>query len=494
MITTEQEALTSRYLDGTATPEELARLDGAVRENLELARYLHQMATQDAMITQALAEMAATPAENMANTRGRVSTVAPAVWQAWWFRSVAAAAALVACVGGVNLWQGRQAQKAVVATLVEARGRVEGFRVQGSGGGVFSVQVSGSPESGVLRPTTLKPGTHLTLGPDGYAKLAYADGTLVELQKNTSLTLGAGQGTRFFWLVNKLRGKRIQLDTGTLSARVAKQKVGEAMALTTPHATATVLGTMLQLAVTTNSSLLSVQTGQVAFATATQQEIVSAGESARVQDGVLRKVVEPPPPAAAARVSEDGAILFQDSFAEGFGKWHLYTKRGDGSMQPTTTQACPDIRVVTVERGGKSVPVAELVGKAPGGPRVGMVTETVKTKADAYVFAYEYTYDGPLRRAMEGLEIGMQCRVTPQARPPGEWNQVRWECTRTTDAQGNPCLAAKLYFNGELIAETTFLSSGEGVDVMLEVIEGQFRFANVVIREMKKARTETSGR
>jgi ferric-dicitrate binding protein FerR (iron transport regulator) len=460
------------YLDGQLSPAETAELSSALRQSPELQKQLLILSGFEEGLTAAFQNEAANP---QTPTR----TLA---WIHFAWRPLAAAAALVACVGGVNLWQARQAEKAVVATLVEARGKCS----------VFSVQGSGSPESGVRSPTTLrpgttiKPGTRLSLGSDGYAKLAYADGTLVELQQNTAMTLDAGKGTRLFGLVKELRGKRIQLDTGTLSARVAKQKIGEAMALATPHATATVLGTMLQLDVTTNSSLLSVQTGQVAFATATQQEIVSAGESARVQDGVLRKVVEPPaPPAVAGSASEDGTILFQDSFTEGFGKWHLYTKQ-NGSMQPTTTQTCPDIRIVKVERGGKSVPVAELVGKAPAGPRVGMVTETVKTKADAYIFAFEYTYDGPLRRAMEGLEIGMQCRVRPQARPPGEWNQVRWECTRATDAQGQPCISAKLYFNSELIGETAFLSSGEGVDVMLEVIEGQFRFANVAIRERKR--------
>jgi hypothetical protein len=192
------------------------------------------------------------------------------------------------------------------------------------------------------------------------------------------------------------------------------------------------------------------------------------------------------PPAAADSSYEDGAILFQDSFEEGFGKWKLYTKQGDGRMQPTTAQACPDIRIVKVDRGGKSVSVAELVGKEPGGPRVGMVSESVKTEVDAFILAYEYTYDGRLRRAMEGLAINMKCRITPQTRPPGEWNQVRWECARKTDAQGNPCLDAKLYFNGELIGETEFVCSVEGTDVMLEVVEGQFRFANVVIRETRK--------
>jgi len=475
MIDRNTEQLLSHYLDGVETPEEFAQLEQQALQDPALRRELMRLATLDTMSRTLLKETAA--AREFAAHGVRVIHTAPSLWLSRWFWSTAAAAAaLVACVGGLNLWQARQAEQAVVATLVEARGKCS----------VFSVQCSESSESGVLSSTILPPGTRVTLGPDGYAKLSYADGTLVELQKNTTLTLGAGQGSRLFGLVNEWRGKRIQLDAGTLSARVAKQKIGEAMALATPHATATVLGTMLQLAVTTNSSLLSVQTGQVAFATATQQEIVSAGESARVQDGVLRKVMEPVPPVAAGSVDQDGAILFQDSFADGFGKWNLYTKQSDGSMQPTTTQTCPDIRIVTVERGGKSVPVAELVGKAPGGPRVGMVTETVKTKADSCVFAFEYTYDGPLRRAMEGLEIGMPCRVTPQARPAGEWNQVRWECTRTTDAQGSPCLAAKLYFNGELIGETAFLSSGEGVDVMLEVIEGKFRFANVVIREMKR--------
>jgi hypothetical protein len=478
MMDRRTEQLLSHYLDGVETPEEFALLEQQALQDPALRRELMRLATLDTMSRTVFKETAA--AREFAAPERQVIATVPSLWQSRWFWSTAAAAAaLVACVGGVNLWQARQAEKLVVATLVEARGKCS----------VFSVQVSGSPASGVRSPTTLRPGTRLSLGPDGYAKLAYADGTIVELGKNTAMTLGAGQGSRLFGLIREWRGKRIQLDTGTLSARVAKQKIGEAMALATPHATATVLGTMLQLAVTTNSSLLSVQTGQVAFATATQQEVVSAGESAQVQDGVLRKVVEPPvPPAAAGSADQDGTILFQDSFAEGFGKWNLYTKQSDGSMQPTTKQACPDIRIVKVERGGKSVPVAELVGKAPGGPRVGMVTETVKTKADAYVCAFEYTYDGPLRRAMEGLEIGMQCRIRPQARPAGEWNQVRWECTRAPDVQGNPCLAAKLYFNGELIGETAFLTSGEGVNVMLEVIEGQFRFANVVIREMKRQR------
>jgi hypothetical protein len=141
-----------------------------------------------------------------------------------------------------------------------------------------------------------------------------------------------------------------------------------------------VLGTLLQLVVTPESSLLSVQTGQVAFATATQQEIVSAGESARVQDGVLRKVVEPPAPAAAAGSAdqqaraedwlkplpsnaelaattlEDGEIIFRDDFTNGLANWEVLR------LNPATKQVEPlpeamkdSVKVVSAKRGDKEI-------------------------------------------------------------------------------------------------------------------------------------------
>ncbi len=417
----------------------------------------------------------------MANTRGRVITVATEVWQAWWFRSVAAAAALVACVGGVNLWQARQAEKAVVATLVEARGQVSGFRVQVSGG---RFQGSGSPESGVRSPATLSPGTRLSLGPDGYAKLAYADGTLVELQKNTSLTLSAGQKTRLFGLVTELRGKRIQLDFGMLAAQVAKQKAGEEMALATPNATATVKGTVLQLTVTQTRSELKVQEGTVELATGTQRELVGAGESAIVRDGILSK----------EGLHEDGAILFQDTFETGLRNWTLYTRHDTGNISETTEKQCPAISIVTADREGVTRHVAALTGGGPAGRRVGIVTKNFDCKSDAFSLNYEYTYEGHERPAMEGIEIYMETLVLakgktlPQAKPAGEWNQVRWEIVRANDPEGKGRMLydAKLFFNGEYLGRRTENFEHASPGLMLEVIDGPFRFASVTIRELKK--------
>jgi hypothetical protein len=487
------ERLVSRYLDGVETPEELAQLEELALKDADIRRELIRLATLDTMARALVKETLV--AREFAAHKGRVPSMAPSLWQSWWLRGVAAAAALVLCVGGFNMWQAKQAETAVVARVAEVRGTCSVVRAEGSRG----------QDPGVLSPTgirngeTLTPGTHVTLGPDGYVKLAYADGTLVEVAQNTDLTLGAGQGTRLFGLVRELRGKRIQLDTGKLTARVAKQKNGQAMELATPHATATVLGTMLLLTVTPQSSELSVQTGTVAFATATQREIVVSGESARIQDGILRKVTEPEPPVPAENEYEDGAILFQDSFEKGFANWTLYTKQGAGEMIETTELQCPDIATIKADRKGAASHMAVLTGREPGGRRVGILTKSLNAKVSGYSLAYEYTYDGRPRRAMEGIEIDMNPRSQPSdlgktrtqmARPAGEWNQVRWEYVTKADAQGGSFVDSRLFFNGEFIGRRSELMSQAPVGtrdpgVVLEVIEGQFRFANVTIRELK---------
>jgi hypothetical protein len=308
----------------------------------------------------------------------------------------------------------------------------------------------------------------------------------VELEQNTRMTLEAGQGARLFGLISEMRGKRIWMEIGKLTARVAKQKAGQELALSTPHATATVLGTVLQLAVAPASSELRVQEGTVEMAAGDRRELVGAGESAIVRDGVLSKVKEQAVPSATQEVHEDGAVLFQDSFGNGFGNWILYTKQGQSDAKATTQAQCPDIRLVKIRRDGAEIQVAELVGRAPDGPRVGIVTKPIAAKVEAFSLAYEYTYDGRPRRAMEGMETNMGREFQQKALPPGEWNKVRWDCVPKSDAQGRPVLGARLFFNGELIGATEHALPG-GIDLILEVIEGQFRFANVAIHERHKA-------
>jgi hypothetical protein len=67
---------------------------------------------------------------------------------------------------------------------------------------------------------------------------------------------------------------------------------------------------------------------------------------------------------------------------------------------------------------------------------------------------------------------------------------VRWEYVTKADAQGGSFVDSRLFFNGEFIGRRSELMSQAPVGtrdpgVVLEVIEGQFRFANVTIRELK---------
>jgi len=210
----------------------------------------------------------------------------------------------------------------------------------------------------------------------------------------------------------------------------------------------------------------------------------------------------PVAPSATTATNAEGAILFQDSFANGLGKWNLYTTKV-GAFNGTIVTNSPDIRLVQGNREGQAVSSVELVGREPGGPRVGIATKPFgEDLPDAFTLSYEYTYEGRPRRAMEGLEIGALSDAplfrngafAQPALPPGQWNQVRWECERRTDAQGARTITASLIFNGERLGSAEYPPPPGGIGLELTVIEGQFRFANVAIREMKKERTENSGR
>jgi hypothetical protein len=488
------------------TPEELSHLEEQALHDPGLCRELLSLANQETLIRALVRETAAArefaarefaarefaarefaarefAAREFAARECRGRSVLPGLWRAWWLRGAAAAAALVACMAGFRVWQAWQAEQAVFARVVEMRGAVAGIRVRGSGRTESDV-----PSSASIRiDETLAPGVRLVLGPDGFVKLAYADGSEVEVGRNTALTLGAGEGARLFGLIEAWRGKRIHLDVGTLTAWVTKQKPGQAMALTTPHARATVLGTVLNLDVTPVSSELRVVEGRVELVAGDYREVVVAGESAVVRNGVLIKDDS----------YEDDRVLFQDAFDKGLGSWELFTKQGGGERIRTTEKQCPDIRLIQMKREGQSMTAVEMVGReAEGGARVGIGTRPIAAKVEAFSLAYEYTCEGPVRRAMEGIEIcdflqemqppDLGRTRTQMARPAGEWNQVRWECSFRTLAPGRSYWDSKLFFNGAFIGRRAEYRSQDAPGLILEVIDRPFRFANVTIREMKR--------
>jgi len=491
MIAKDQERLISRYLDGVETPEDLERLDEWVRTNPEVCRELILMAAQDVMIRQTLAEKA-TALEHLetgdAAQEERSPALAPefvtAASGAWRSLGVwgAMAATLALAFLGVWRWAGSPVRDAgsLDMVVVEAGGDV--IRI---GGGA------------VKQGDALRAGDTVATGVDGSLRYAYQDGTFVGMGTNSILVLGPGSPSP---------DKAVRLARGTLTASVRKQPANRRMTFATPQAVATVLGTALSLEVTPRISVLSVQTGQVQIATAERREFVSAGESARVRNGIIRKFEGLQPPSNDEEDYVDGAILLQDSFEKGFENWLLYTGKGEGAKGDrntwqTTEAQCPDIRIVRADRDGRSCAVAELVGKEPQGQRVGIVTKDLgRSVHNAFSMSYEYTYEGRQRRAMEGIEIDMGWRNqdppdlgktrTQLARPAGEWNQVRWEYIRKTAPSGRGYFDSRLYFNGELIGSRSDYcdDSTPWVPALrLEVVEGQFRFDHVVIRELRKA-------
>lgn len=325
----------------------------------------------------------------------------------------------------------------------------------------------------------LRVGDGMVVGDDGLCRFRYADGSVIVVHSNSVFRLIEGVTPS---------AKSVFLEKGMLMADARKQRDDARMTFKTPHASATIVGTQLSLTAGDMGTALNVISGAVEFAGAGKREMVASGESATVRDGVLLKFTAKGVAGATTAIREDGQVLFRDSFGNGLTNWMLYTRRGNGGTRPTTEEDCPDIRIVRADRDGASISAVELVGRAPDGTRVGIVTKPIEARTDAYSLSYEYTFDDRPRNAMEGLEIHMGREFPQKALGPGLWNKVRWECVRKRDARGKPYLDASLFFNGELIGRTEYALTGEGIDLVLEVVEGRFRFANVEIREMPKAR------
>jgi len=126
----------------------------------------------------------------------------------------------------------------------------------------------------------------IDVGADGFVKLAYLDGTRVELERNTQLRVTLGEG-------EDRDAKRLALDMGKMACEAVKQP--KAMEIEARHATARVVGTRFTLDVTDPKTALSVVDGKVECEREGQSILVGPGQSAEASEQGLKML----PPAAS---------------------------------------------------------------------------------------------------------------------------------------------------------------------------------------------------
>lgn len=462
--------LIARYLDGTAQPHDIAEFDRLLNQDPALRRELLQAASLDAMIRASIAESAVIklPA-GPRTTRPAISdTPIRRAWQRPW--AWAAAAVLAVCLG-VWAWPGPPTPGVAVVQL--ARGEAVNVAT--------GVQLSVG--------TILFPGDRLRTGAEASLRISLIDGTSIAFGPDSVLALPDRPAAI---------GQTIHIDQGSLTGWITPQPVSRTLAFITPQATATVTDAVLQLNVEAQRTVLHVEHGLVAFATSEQSELVAAGGTAIAQGGRLslaanqppdpaqKSAVQPSAPNPAAALSPvyiDDRVLFAEDFAHGLApNWVAYV----GTMRSRDTarfdQALPGIRLVNVERNGMATSAVEISVR-PGDQHVGIHTTCDDMPAvAAFSLSYAYTYDGPQRKAMQGLMIFAGKPFEQDALPAGSWNTVRWECLPDVRPDGSPCLSSTLIFNG-----TTLYTRKDpcyAPSIMLEVSDGTLRFTNVVIREM----------
>ncbi|HEX3134112.1 MAG TPA: FecR family protein [Planctomycetota bacterium] len=190
----------------------------------------------------------------------------------WW---IAVAAGLLFAIGLLVVLPDNHPS---VATIVGDRGTIER--------GGSSLHLDMHPQSLSVGDVLIADGSELLM--------KFPDGTTVDLSAGARLTVRSGVQ----------RGeKHLELERGSLVARVSKQKVGEPLLVSTAQANATVLGTVFRVRVETVGTRLTVEEGRIAFTRRTGGEGVEvpAGRSAIAGiDGSLA-LVEPVKPAVAAK-------------------------------------------------------------------------------------------------------------------------------------------------------------------------------------------------
>src|SRR6185436_1364051 len=154
------------------------------------------------------------------------------------------------------VWRYQESAPRAVANIEELSGQV--------------VRMKGSTEEPLRVGQAVSTGDTIVAAPGSTVLWKYKDGTTVRILGDSETELSADANL----------AKQVRLERGELVASVAKQIRG-AMVFTTPHATATVIGTELRLVVVEANTQLDVTEGKVDFQRNSSSQILhlTANES-----------------------------------------------------------------------------------------------------------------------------------------------------------------------------------------------------------------------
>ncbi|MBA3938461.1 MAG: FecR domain-containing protein, partial [Planctomycetes bacterium] len=135
----------------------------------------------------------------------------------------------------------------------------------------------------IVNGQALQGGDTVSVPPGSWARVRYADGTMLDIAPASEVTLTQPE---------KL-GKRVHIASGSLTADIAKQAPERRMVFTTPTAAATVLGTRITLEVTPMATRLEVERGRVGLTRRDEPTgiEVGAGEYATIPYGSKGELV-----------------------------------------------------------------------------------------------------------------------------------------------------------------------------------------------------------
>jgi ferric-dicitrate binding protein FerR (iron transport regulator) len=166
-------------------------------------------------------------------------------------------------------------------------------------------------EEGSSTPTragqAIRPGQGLRTGREGAARIAFPDGSVLELEAHTVVE-GFSEGTR----------REVRLSSGAAAARVSPQPAGHAFVLVTPHARVTVLGTEFRVSVRPAQTGVAVLEGRVQVSEPAGRGVtVLAGQFAVAEAGAPPALWRAPSGVARLRGGVLRAVYYDQNTARG---------------------------------------------------------------------------------------------------------------------------------------------------------------------------------